>query len=152
MAHGYMGSILNVDLSTGTIEEEELDEKLCRDYIGGYGLGAKLLYDRMPAHADPLGPQAILGFLTGPLTGTPALIGSRFIVVGKSPKTHTWGDANCGGFFGSALKKSGYDGLLFKGISSKPVYLYVDEGEYSLLDAGDLWGMNVTELEDTLLE
>lgn len=152
MSRGYMGEILNIDLTTGVSEVEELDEKLCHDFLGGYGLGAKLLYDRMPAGVDPLGPQAILGFLTGPLTGTPALIGSRFIVVGKSPKTHTWGDANCGGYFGAALKKAGYDGILFKGIAPKPVYLYIDEGEYSLLDAADLWGLNVTELEDTLLE
>lgn len=152
MARGYMGEILNIDLSTGACEVEELDEKLCHDFLGGYGLGAKLLYDRMPAGVDPLGPQAILGFLTGPLTGTPALIGSRFVVVGKSPKTLTWGDANCGGYFGAALKKAGYDGVLFTGISPKPVYLYIDEAEYSLLDADDLWGLNVTELEDTLLE
>ena len=152
MARGYMGELLNIDLTSGSIEVEKLDEQLCQEYIGGYGLGAKLLYDRMPAGVDPLGPQAILGFLTGPLTGTPALIGSRFIVVGKSPKTHTWGDANCGGYWGTALKRAGYDGLLFTGISEKPVYMYIDEGEFSLLDASDLWGMNVTELEDTLLE
>lgn len=152
MARGYMGEMLNVDLTSGKIEVEELDEQLCYDYIGGYGLGAKLLYDRMPADADPLGPQAILGILTGPLTGTPALIGSRFVVVGKSPKTHTWGDGNCGGYFGAALKGAGYDVLLFSGISEKPVYLYIDEGEAVLLDASDLWGKNVTELEDILFE
>ena len=150
MAHGYMGSILNVDLTKGTIEEENLDEKLCRDYLGGYGLGAKLLYDRMPAHANPLGPDNILGFLTGPLTGTPALIGSRFVVFAKSPKTGGWGDANCGGYWGPHLKFAGYDGLLFKGIAPKPVYLLIEEGEYQLLDAGDLWGKNVTEVEDIL--
>jgi aldehyde:ferredoxin oxidoreductase len=146
-----MGSILNIDLGKGTIEEENLDEKMCRDYIGGYGLGAKLLYDRMPAHADPLGPDNILGFLTGPLTGTPALIGSRFIVFGKSPKTGGWGDANCGGYWGPHLKFSGYDGLLFTGIAPKPTYLLIEEGEYRLLDATDLWGKNVTELEEILM-
>ncbi|MFN2197196.1 MAG: aldehyde ferredoxin oxidoreductase family protein [Anaerolineales bacterium] len=151
MARGYMGELLNIDLTSGSIEVENLDEQLCQDYIGGYGLGAKLLYDRMPAGVDPFGPEAILGFITGPLTGTPALIGSRFVVVGKSPKTHTWGDANCGGYWGSALKMAGYDGILFKGIAEKPVYLYIDEGECSLLDASDLWGMNVSELEDALL-
>ncbi len=151
MARGYMGELLNIDLTARKFEVEELDEQLCHDYLGGYGLGAKLLYDRMPAGVDPLGPEAILGFLTGPLTGTPALIGSRFIVVGKSPKTHTWGDANCGGFFGAALKKAGYDVILFKGISEKPVYLYIDEGEFALLDASDLWGLNTTEVEDALL-
>jgi len=152
MARGYMGSILNIDLGKGTIEEEELDEKLCRDYIGGYGLGAKLLYDRMPAHADPLGPDNILGFLTGPLTGTPALIGSRFVVFAKSPKTGGWGDANCGGYWGPHLKFAGYDGILFKGIAEKPVYLLIEEGEATLHDAGDLWGKNVTEVEDLLME
>ena len=118
MANGYMGKLLNVDLTRGTFAEEALDPALCRDYIGGYGLGARLLYDRIPAGADPLGPQNILGFLTGPLTGTPAIIGSRFTVVGKSPKTAGgWGDANCGGHFGPHLKFAGFDGLLFGGIS-----------------------------------
>jgi aldehyde:ferredoxin oxidoreductase len=151
MAHGYMGSILNVDLTTGTIEEEVLDEQLCRDYVGGYGLGAKLLYDRMPPHADPLGPENVLGFLTGPLTGTPALIGSRFVVFGKSPKTGGWGDANCGGYWGPHLKFAGYDGVLFTGKADRPVYLLIEEGEAQLLDASDLWGKNVSELEDILL-
>jgi aldehyde:ferredoxin oxidoreductase len=151
MAHGYMGSILSVDLSKGTITEEPLDEQLCRDYIGGYGLGAKLLYDRMPAHADPLGPDNILGFLTGPLTGTPALIGSRFVVFGKSPKTGGWGDANCGGYWGPHLKFAGYDGILFTGIAEHPVYLLIEEGEAELRDASDLWGKNISELEDVLI-
>ena len=76
---------------------------MCHDYLGGYGLGARLLYDRLPVNADPMGPGNILGFLTGPLTGTPALIGSRLVVVAKSPKTNTWGDANCGGYWGSMV-------------------------------------------------
>lgn len=151
MARGYMGELLNVNLTTGQIEAEALDEKMCRDYIGGYGLGARLLYDRVPARTDPLGPDNILGLLTGPLTGTPAIIGSRFVAVGKSPKTHTWGDANCGGYWGPHLKFAGYDGLLFKGISDTPVYLLVEEGEATLRDAGDLWGTNVSELEDILM-
>lgn len=152
MVAGYMGKILNVDLTSGKIEEEVLDEGLLQDYIGGYGLGAKLLYDRMPAGADPLGPDNILGILTGPLTGTPAVIGSRFVVVGKSPLTGTWGDANCGGFFGPRLKFAGFDGILVRGISDKPVYLFVDEGVAELRDAEDLWGLGVTPLEDLLKE
>ena len=153
MANGYMGNILNVDLTSGSIETEALDEKMCQDYIGGYGLGARLLYDRIPAGADPLGPDNILGLLTGPLTGTPAIIGSRFVAVGKSPKTAGgWGDANCGGYFGPHMKFAGVDGVLFKGISDKPVYLLIDEGKTELLDADDLWGLGVTKLEDTLVE
>ncbi len=152
MARGYMGKILLVDLSSGKIEEEALDEEMCRQYIGGYGVGARLLYERMAAEVDPMGPDNILGFTTGPLTGTPALIGSRFTVIGKSPKTHTWGDANCGGRFGPHLKFAGFDGVLFSGIADKPVYLLIDEGEAELRDAAHLWGMNVSKLEDTLKE
>ncbi len=151
MANGYMGKILNVDLTTGRIESEALSESVCQDYIGGYGIGARLLYDRIPAGADPLGPYNILGFLTGPLTGTPAIIGSRFVAVGKSPKTAGgWGDANCGGYFGPHLKFAGFDGVLFNGIAAKPVYLLINEGQAELLDAGDLWGRGVTPLEDLL--
>ncbi len=153
MANGYMGKLLNIDLTTGSIETEALSESLCKDYIGGYGIGARLLYDRIPAGADPLGPDNILGFLTGPLTGTPAIIGSRFVAVGKSPKTAGgWGDANCGGYFGPHLKFAGFDGVLFNGIAAKPVYLLINEGQAELLDAGDLWGRGVTSLEDLLTE
>ncbi len=153
MANGYMGKILTVDLTQGRISEEILDEDLCRKFIGGYGIGAKLLYDRIPAGADPLGPDNILGFLTGPLTGTPAVIGSRFVVVAKSPKTGGgWGDANCGGFFGPHLKFAGFDGILFSGIAPTPVYLVIDEGRADLRDAADLAGMGVTPLEDLLKE
>jgi aldehyde:ferredoxin oxidoreductase len=152
MANGYMGKLLNVDLSSAKLTEERLDEVLCRDYIGGYGLGARLLYDRIPVGADPMGPQNILGLLTGPLTGTPAIIGSRFVAVGKSPKTAGgWGDANCGGFFGPHLKFAGFDGVLFSGISAKPVYVLIDDGKAQLLDAADLWGLGVSALEDRLM-
>ncbi len=152
MANGYMGKFLNVDLSRGSISEESADPQLCRDYIGGYGIGARLLYERIPKGADPLGPYNVLGLLTGPLTGTPAIIGSRFVVVAKSPKTGGWGDANCGGHFGPHLKFAGFDGLLFSGISAKPVYLFIDEGKAQLLDAADLWGLGVTALEDLLVQ
>ncbi|NIN66186.1 MAG: aldehyde ferredoxin oxidoreductase, partial [Anaerolineae bacterium] len=150
MAGGYVGRILNIDLASGSLAEEPLGETLCRQYVGGYGVGARLLYDRLPAHVDPLGPENVLGFMTGPLTGTPALIGSRFVVLGKSPKTHTWGDANCGGYFGPHLKFAGYDGILVTGISDRPVYLLINEGTAELREAAHLWGRNVAELEKTL--
>jgi aldehyde:ferredoxin oxidoreductase len=150
MPGGYMGKLLNVDLSTGELAEEPLNQELCRQYVGGYGIGAYLLYRRMPAHADPLGPENILGFMTGPLTGTPALIGSRFTVLGKSPKTNTWGDANGGGQFGPRLKFAGFDGVLVRGISDRPIYLFINEGQAELHDARHLWGRNVYALEETL--
>lgn len=153
MANGYMGRILEVDLSAGELWDTPLDEAMCRGFVGGYGIGARLLYDRIPAGADPLGPRNVLGILTGPLTGTAALIGSRFVAVGKSPKTAGgWGDANCGGFFGPHLKFAGYDGVLFRGIAPRPVYLLIEEGSARLMAAADLWGLGVTPLEDRLRE
>ena len=150
MARGYMGKILNVDLSSGTVSDEPTDEKLCRDFIGGYGLGAKMLFDRMDANVDPLGPDNLLAFMTGPLTGSPSIEGNRFVVVCKSPLTLTWGDANCGGTFGPHLKFAGYDGVIFSGASDKPVYLWIKDGVAELRDASGLWGKDTNETEDEL--
>ena len=152
MAGGYMGKLLYVDLSNGKLEEEALNEDFCRKYIGGYGLGSRILYDKLKPGIDPMGPENIIGFLTGPLTGTPALIGSRYVVVCKSPRTMTWGDANSGGDFGPYLKFAGYDGVFVSGISDKPVYLYLKDGKAELRDAGELWGLDSNELEDKLMD
>jgi aldehyde:ferredoxin oxidoreductase len=150
MIGGYMGKILFVNLSTGEIKEETPDESLYRDYIGGYGIGARILYDRMKPGVDPLGPDNILGLLTGPLTGTPATLGTRYAAVAKSPITGGWGDANSGGSFGPYLKFAGYDAVFFNGISEKPVYLLIDNGKAELKDASHLWGKDCYETEDAL--
>jgi len=151
MSGGYIGKILFVNLSTGMIEEEVLSEQICRDFIGGYGIGARVLYSRQKAGVDPLGPENILGFVTGPLTGTPVPTGTRFSVVAKSPLTGGWGDANSGGYFGPYLKFAGYDGVFFTGISPKPVYILIDNGSVDIKDASHLWGKDTYETEDTLL-
>ena len=150
MTGGYMGKILVVDLSSGKLSDDTLDDKLRRDFIGGYGIGARLLFSGQPGGVDPLGPENTLGFLTGPLTGTPALSGARYVVVGKSPLTGGWGDANSGGYFGPSLKFAGYDGVLFTGVSERPVYLHIDSGKAQLKDAGHLWGKDSFETEDAL--
>lgn len=152
MGRGFMGKILNVDLSTGRLSDEPIDEAVVRRFLGGYGLGAKLLYDRMRPGIDALGPDSILGFLTGPLTGSPAIEGNRFVVVCKSPLTGTWGDANCGGTFGPQLKFAGYDGVVVTGIADRPVYLHIANGRAELRDAGFLWGKDSNETEDLLRE
>ena len=151
MPGGYMGKILFVDLSTGVIREEALDEKMCRDFLGGYGIGARILYSRQKAGVDPLGPENTLGLISGPLTGTPVPTGARYVVVAKSPLTGGWGDANSGGSFGPYLKFSGFDAVFFTGISPKPVYLLMDEGKAQLKDAGYLWGKDTYETEDVLM-
>jgi len=150
MLGGYMGKILFADLSKGKLKDEPLEEKFCRDFIGGYGIGARIIYSRQKGGVDPLGPENILGIMTGPLTGSPALSGSRYTVVGKSPLTGTWGDANSGGYFGPHLKFAGYDGLFFTGISPKPVYLLIKDGKAELRDAAHLWGKDSFETEDIL--
>jgi len=150
MAGGYMGKLLWVDLTQGKMWDEPLNEQDCQDYLGGYGIGAKILFERMPAGVDPLGPEAILGVLTGPLTGTPAIEGNRFVVVCKSPLTGTWGDANCGGTFGPALKRAGYDGVFFIGKAAQPTFLSIVDGKPELHDASALWGKDVTDTENAL--
>jgi aldehyde:ferredoxin oxidoreductase len=150
MLHGYMGKFLFVNLSNGEIKEEIPEESLYRDFIGGYGIGARLLYNRLKAGIDPMGPENILGFITGPLTGTPAPMGCRYTAVGKSPLTGGWGDANAGGNFAPYLKFSGYDAVFFTGVSAKPVYLFIDNGKAELRDAGYLWGKDNYDTEDTL--
>ncbi|HWO93965.1 MAG TPA: aldehyde ferredoxin oxidoreductase family protein [Dehalococcoidia bacterium] len=145
----YNGKILNVNLSTGEISTEHLDDSFYRTYLGGYGMGSRLLFDRIPAGADALGPDNILGFFPGLLTGTP-LFGSRFQVCAKSPKNNGWGDANCGGDFGPNLKFAGWDGILFYGKAEKPVYLYIEDDKVELRDASDIWGMMAIECEDQL--
>ncbi|MFC1900114.1 aldehyde ferredoxin oxidoreductase family protein [Chloroflexota bacterium] len=150
MMNGNMGKVLFVNLSNGEIKEELLDESLYRDYIGGYGIGARILYDRQKPGVDPLGPDNTFGILTGPLTGTNVPMGTRYTSVARSPVTGGWGDANAGGNFGPHLKMAGYDAVFFSGISSKPVCLLVDNGKAELVDAGNLWGKNTYEVEELL--
>jgi aldehyde:ferredoxin oxidoreductase len=152
MVYGYTGKILWVDLSKNELKEEELDEKTARDFYGGYGLGAKILFDRQKPGVDPLGPEAILGITTGALSGTDALGGSRYIMVGKSPLTGGWGDANSGGNVGPYLRFSGYDAVFFTGIAEKPVYLHIDNGKAEIKDAASIWGKDTFETQDILRE
>jgi aldehyde:ferredoxin oxidoreductase len=115
------------------------------------GLAAHILYDMIPAGADPLGPENIIGFVSGLLTGTGSLFAGRWMVVGKSPLTGGWGEANCGGSFSPAIKRCGYDGIFFTGISEKPVYLYVNYDGAELRDASHLWGRDAVESEALLI-
>lgn len=147
-----MGKVLWVDLSSGTFNEQKIEDDVYQRYLSGVGLAAYLLYDRIPAGADPLGPDNVLGFVSGLLTGTPSLFTGRWMAVGKSPLTNTWGDANCGGYFSLAIKKCGYDGIFFTGQSAKPVYLLVGPGGPELRDAADLWGLDTVETETRLRE
>ncbi len=147
----FNGKVLNVNLSTGEITAEQLPDEMYRKYLGGYGLGARMLLDRVPKGADPLGPENMLGIFPGLMTGTP-LFGQRYQAVCKSPLTGGWGDANCGGNTGPYLKHAGWDGVMFFGISPKPVYLLIQDDKVSIEDAADLWGKDAIETEKLLIE
>jgi len=127
MVGGYMGKILRVNLTTGKISEEAIDEELARKFIGARGYAGKIVFDEVPANADPLGPDNKLIFATGPLTLTTAPTGGRYNVVTKSPLNGVIAGSNSGGFFGPELKKAGYDFLTVEGKSNKPVYLWVTD-------------------------
>jgi aldehyde:ferredoxin oxidoreductase len=152
MAGGYVGKLLFVDLSKGTLQAKPLSEELARNFIGGYGIGARLLYDMMKPGVDPLGPDNILGFISGPLNGTGAFFGGRYTVVCKSPVTGGWNDANSGGFFGPELKRAGFDGVFISGASDRPVYLFIKDGKSEIREANHLWGKDCTETEEALIQ
>ena len=149
---GYMGKLLFVNLSTGATEVRDLLEEDARNFLGGYGIGAKILYDEMPANTDPFGEDSMIGFVSGAVNGTGVLFGGRFTVVSKSPVTGGWNDANSGGFFGPALKRAGYDAVFVKGIAQKPVYIFIDDGKVEILDAAELWGKTTLQTEAVIEE
>jgi len=150
MKGGYCGKILFVDLSDKKIEEVKPSEETYRKFIGGTGLGARFLYEKMKPGKDPLGDENILGFVTGPLTGTSTPGSGRFTVVCKSPLTNAWADSNSGGYWGPELKYAGYDAVFIKGSSKGPVSLRILEGKAELRDASHLWGKNTREAEEML--
>ena len=151
---GYMGVFLRIDLNTKKIE---VDNQYCqydilRQFLGGKGLGSYILYNELKTGVNPLNLENKIILLTGPLTGTGAVTGSRLCLVSKSPATGYWLDTGAGGFFGSELKKAGYDGLILEGKAAEPVYLYIREGEVQILDAQRIWGLTIYETFRALKE
>jgi aldehyde:ferredoxin oxidoreductase len=150
--HGYMGKLLVVDLTSGQIEDEPLNEDYARQFIGGSGLACRYLYDMVDADTDPLGPENPLFFITGPLTGTRAPLCGRHVVCARSPLTGIWCESHVGGFVGAELRFAGYDGIIIQGRSPKPVYLWIQNGRAELREAGHLWGKNTFETQDIIKE
>jgi aldehyde:ferredoxin oxidoreductase len=150
MPHGYWGKIISVNLSTRKIDAEEPTEETYRRYLGGYGLGVYYLYQRILPGTNPLGPENILAFLPGLLTGSGAQFSGRFMVAALSPLTGAWGEANCGGDFGPALRGAGWDGLFINGQADVPVYLFIHKGKLEIRDATHLWGKDARQVEEEL--
>jgi aldehyde:ferredoxin oxidoreductase len=152
MGRSYMGKVLWVNLNTGTLSTEPIPDQLYQRFLSGSGLASWLLYQRIPAGANPLGPDNILGFASGVLTASGSLFTGRWMVVGKSPLTGTWGDANCGGNLAPGIKGCGFDAIFFTGQSDRPVYLYADTRQAKLCDASHLWGKDAVETERLLID
>jgi aldehyde:ferredoxin oxidoreductase len=143
--YGWMGWILRVDLSSGKVQKEPLDEGLARRYVGGRGLNARMLYDEVRPETDPLGPDNKLIIGTGPCNGTVVQGSQRFTVTHKSPLTGIYGDGNSGGSFGATIKYAGYDMVIIEGQAEKPVYLWIDDDHVEIRSAKHLWGKTTRE-------
>ncbi len=152
MAGTYAGCVLRVNLSSGEIKKEVPAPEILRQYIGGRGLASYYLSQLMDPQADPLGPGNVLIFATGPLTGTSAPAGGRYMVVCKSPLTGLIASSNSGGHFGAELKAAGYDLIIFEGAAKEPVYLAIKDDEVALKPAGELWGLETDVVTEKLRE
>jgi aldehyde:ferredoxin oxidoreductase len=149
---GGHGKILRVDLSQSKVSSEEIPQSLFDKFLTGAGLATHYLYHQVPKGADPLGAENELILMTGALTGTTAPSTGRFNWVFKSPLTGIWAQSNSAGFWGVDFKRTGYDGIIFQGISPKPVYLVVEEDKAEIRDAGHLWGKSVSETTKLIKE
>ncbi len=150
MSFGYHNRILRVNLTTGTIKEENPGEDFYRKHMGGRGIISYYLMKEVPKGADPLGPENLLIFAAGPLTGTSMIGSGRNSVGAKSPHTGTYGDGEAGGYFGAEMKRAGYDAIIFEGKSDKPVYLSIKDEQVEIKDATHLWGKLTNEVEKSI--
>jgi aldehyde:ferredoxin oxidoreductase len=149
---GICGKLLEIDLTSGKTKDTPIPGGTMKKYLGGRGLGAKLLFDSLPAKTDPLSPENVLIFLTGPLTGSMVTGSSKFVVVTKSPLTHGWCDSYSSGRIAVELKKAGYDGMVIRGKSNHPCYLRIADHGVEVREADSIWGKDSFETERMLKE
>ena len=148
MGDGYQGKILRVDLTNEKITTEPLNKEWAKQFIGGKGLGARYLFEELKPGTDPLSPDNILSIWTGPLVGTLTPLTGRYVLVTKSPLTGTFLDSYAGGFFGSELKYTGFDGVIIKGKAKKLSYLWINDGKAEIRDAKNLAGKDTFKTEE----
>jgi aldehyde:ferredoxin oxidoreductase len=147
---GSAGQILRVDLTTRKWTEEPLNPRLARDYIGGTGLGDRIIYDEVPPSTDPLSPESKIVFATGPVTATSYPSGARYQICFKSPLTGILCDASSGGYWGADLKRAGYDALIVEGAAESPVYLWIHNQKVEIRPASHLWGQDALKVQETI--
>jgi len=147
---GTHGRVLVVDLGNKTSRIERIDEDVYKSFLGGYGLGAYLMWKHFPAGTDALAPEACFAIVSGLLTGVRTPFSGRIQIVGKSPLTRTWADSNSGGSVASQLRRAGYDALVVTGRASEPTVLVVRDGEVRFDPANELWGQEIPPVFDAL--
>jgi aldehyde:ferredoxin oxidoreductase len=150
MLNGYGGQVLRVDLTRGTIEKSDLDPDLARDYLGGRGFAAKILYTELEKGIDPLGEDNKVVVAAGPLSGLAIPGAGKTTFAAKSPATGSYGDSNVGGLLSAEMKYAGYDLIIVEGMSPKPVYLFIEDDVVELRDASDYWGKGAITAETAL--
>jgi aldehyde:ferredoxin oxidoreductase len=148
--YGFTGRILHVNLSTGETSVEQPTEEFYRAYWGGSAMGAYYLLKNTPPHTDPLGPENTLSFMLSAATGVAISGQSRATATAKSPLSGLVGDSQAGGFWPAELKFAGFDGIVIKGSSARPAYLWVHDGQAELRDATHLWGQITGDAERLL--
>jgi aldehyde:ferredoxin oxidoreductase len=149
---GYAGQHLHVNMTKETCKPVPLDKEFALMYLGGQGFSSRIMYDRVGPKTDPLGPENVLIWATGPFTGTLWPQASRYVVAAKSPLTGIFGEAHSAGHWGPELKFAGFDTIIVTGRAKKPLYLFIDNGSAQLIDAHDLWGRNTAETEEMIKE
>jgi len=152
MLNGYGGQVLRVDLTRGTIDRTELDPDLAREYLGGRGFAAKVLYSELEKGADPLGEANKLVAAAGPLSGLLIPGAGKTTFAAKSPATGGYADSNVGGMFSAEMKYAGYDLIIVEGVSPEPVYLFIEDDTVELRDAKPYWGKGAITAETMLKE
>jgi len=150
MVKGFAGEIVRVNLSTGEIKKEKINEQWARLFIGGRGYGSKIICEEVDPKVDPLAPENKVVIATGPAGGSNAPASGRVMVITKGPETGTIACSNVGGFFGPELKRAGYDMVIIEGKAEKPVYLWINDGNIEIRDAQKLWGKKTSEIEEVI--
>src|SRR6266568_2172120 len=150
MANGYWGRVLHVDLTPGETRVESLGDEFWRRHPGGRSLIAHYLLSEVPTGIDPLGPENVLVFACGILTGLPFPGAGRHSVGAKSPMTGLFGESEAGGFWGAELRHAGWDAIVIHGRAEKPVYLWIKDAAVEIRDASHLWGLETGDVETAL--
>lgn len=147
---GIFGKYVDIDLSSQTIKDYPIPEEWNKKHLGGSGIAGRILLKELDPKVEPLSEHNILVMATGPLCGLGVVGSSRMVMMGKSPKTNSISDSYVGGKIGDVLGKSGYDGIIIRGKSAKPSYIFLDNGQVQIIPAQDLWGIDPLQLEERL--